>query len=56
MGDYELSGFEQVQFKLPAMDDVSEIDHLNEAFINEHSIFVPGSVVARDSEFSEVKA
>ena len=49
-------------FKLPAMDDVSVIDHLNQAFINEHSISVIGPVAGAASkknsneQFSEVKA
>ena len=38
------------------MDDVSAIDHLNEAFINEHSMIVPGAVVKNSDEFFEVKA
>ena len=52
-----LSGVDQNEFKLPAMDDVSEIDHLNEAFINEHSMVLPGaSSVAKETEFFEIKA
>ena len=47
---------EQAQFKLPAMNDVSEIDHLNEAFINEHSMFLPETSVAKETEFFEVEA
>ena len=37
------------------MDDASQIDHLNEAFINEHSMMVPAAA-GKNLEFFEVKA
>lgn len=52
----DLSGVEQAQFKLPAMDDESVDDHLNQAFINEHSMCLPGASAAKETEFFEVKA
>ena len=49
---------EQLGFKLPAMDDFSGIDNLNDAFINEHSMIVGhhGAVVKNSEEFFDVKA
>ena len=54
--EFELSE-EQAQFKLPAMDDFSVIDPLNDGFINEHSMIVGHGAVVKNSEaFFDVKA